>query len=234
MTTKKIAPLGATKDTFAGVKVKKVATPRKPKPVLSNVYRLLSSSFIVNAEAFANASVAEKNATMLANTTNQPIQFITNFVDLTNGTMIRDKLLAGGDVSLELEFNGVKLTDAEQAALTAVAPVLAKLMAIKPSYPWKPARKYPNTRMGETSIDRGGYEIDVAVAKKIWQKASKRWGSEVNNKKKTSGTANFSEYISGRTRYIYIYADRVAIGCQSVMRSEVEAIARHYKWSPSI
>jgi hypothetical protein len=77
----------------------------------SNLFRRLTTVLLVNATEFARATT--KAQTALIAEAGLPVEFVTDFFDLGNKRIIRDKLLAGTDVSRELEFNGVMLSPEE-------------------------------------------------------------------------------------------------------------------------
>jgi hypothetical protein len=208
-------------------RVAKVAATAKTEAKKSSpLIRLLSTVCLISSSAFAKLSAATQTKT-LGEANGLPIEFVPDFVALSNRHAIRDALLAGKDVSRELEFNEIVLDETELTALKSIMPILTKINGIGPVYPWLPSSQFDGD-CGTVHITRNGYKITVARAKAIWLKASKFWsGGKRPSEHYTD--AHTSSY--NKTTY---YADYVKIGCQSVPRTDLEALARHYNWDPVV
>jgi hypothetical protein len=206
---------------------KTAKAPAKDKP--SNLFRVLpvAGIFLVNSTEFAKQAATSQ--TKLLASTAHAVRFVTNFADLSNRRLIRDALLSGKNVSLELEFNGLELSEDEVAALKAVSPVLKKIDAIGPVYPWLPAQNFPEIIFNAGGVIRNGYSITETVAKAIWRRTSRYWGggNKPGDTYQTSGIGGYSKTIQYRS-------DSISIGCQTISRAEVEFIARYYGWDPVV
>lgn len=198
----------------------------------SNLFRKLSSVFLINSSAFAVAG-ATKQTEILTMNTGLPVLFVPDFVALSNRKQIRDKLLGGEDVSMELEFNGVTLDDEEMRCLKLVRPILEKIGGIGPKYPWLAAEDHSGNikfqGANESRVVRNGHHVGKAVALKVWQRASKFWAGQgkapASHEERTDGYGYANKTVSYNQ-------NGVTIGCQTISRSEVEFIARHYDWEP--
>lgn len=193
----------------------------------SKLFRKLSNVLLINSLLFSKASATEQTQ-ILAESSGVPVLFVSNFSEISDRRKIRDRLLAGEDVSMELEFNGIELSDEDRRVLSLVGPVLAKIGTIKPSYPWKPEKPVPSIyQLSSDSIQNtNGYRISVPAAKKVWDKASKFWAAE------SKACPQFMVDTYHNSRSVAITPGGVAIGCQNINRSTVEALARHYGWEP--
>ncbi len=193
----------------------------------SNLFRKLSSVLLINSQAFGRASPTEQTEVMANGGAGIAVLFVPTFVQLSNRKAIRDKLLAGKDVSVELEFNGIDLSDEDRRVLALVGPVLEKISDIDSSYPWLDFDEPPTSSCGETRVSRNGYTCSVRVAKTAWEIASAYWAGG-------DPPGSFSAKISGYNRMVEFGQDDIVFGCQRVTRGEAEAIARHYGWEPNI
>lgn len=199
----------------------------------SNLFRRLSAVLLINTAEFAKAAPTTQTKTIAA-ADGLPVEFVADFLDLGNKRIIRDKLLSGKDVSRELEFNGVKLDAEELQALDLIKPVLAKIEAIGPSYPWLPVVDHSATikftGTDKRTINRNGHTLSRSVAEMIWKKASRFWsggGRPASYDVRTDGYGYANKTAS-------FTATHVSIGCQTIERSEVEFIARHYGFEPVV
>lgn len=196
-----------------------VATPPE-------IHRKLSDVFLINTALFDPLSTAAKTK-LLSGASGLPVEFLPNFVELKSARRLTDALLAGKDISRQLEFNGIELTAEERETVRAIGPVLAKINAIAPSYPWlSDARTYDTPiKVRGKSIDRGGYTMTKIKAKRIWEAASKFW----------SGGP-----VPSRLRHRHHWEDKtisftdteVKIGCQHISRSDIEKLAKEMNWEP--
>lgn len=202
-----------------------------PATTLDATVRHLPSGVVISSEMFARKSPSEQ-ADIVNKARGKAITFVSSFSVLRNKRTLRDQLLAGTDVTLALEFNDISLTAEERAALTAVRPVLEKIQGVSPLYPWL----NPNEPLSEHWVvtDRyierhTGYKATVLTAKKVWDKASAYWSmSTLASKRKELVTGSFDGYH----KTVYVSHDTLEIGCQSIARNHIEAIARHYGWDP--
>jgi hypothetical protein len=190
------------------------------------VYRRLSDVLLVSSAKFATESPVGQTA-ILTRAEGLPILFVPNFTELSNKRRLRERLLAGEDVKMELEFNGLELTDEDRRALDAVRPVLERIVGLATAYPWLPAAVCSGFTFTQTHIRRNDYKLHVTMAKKIWGKASKYWtgGPQPDSHRKDS---------QWNSKDVYYRSDHITIGCQNIPRVEVEFVARHYGWEPTV
>jgi hypothetical protein len=94
-----------------------------------------------------------------------------------------------------------------------------------------PTKDFSSTiECGKDRIKRSGHFVGKAVAKRIWEKASKFWSggpAPASNDVATDG------YGYGNRRASYS-REAVTIGCQTISRAEVEYIARFYSFEPVV
>lgn len=196
------------------------------------IFRLLSSVLLISSEQFARQPTTKQTSIIAQATADQPVKFVANFADLTNIKRVRDRLLDGKNVDLELEFNGIAFTEDERRAMTAFLPVLAKLNAVVPAYPWlNVAEEFSCFELAENGrkVRRNGHSLGLKTAKAIWDKASRYWAG---------GKQPASHYIGASWNSdghrVEIRADEIRIGCQHIPRAEVEYLARWQNWEPVI
>jgi hypothetical protein len=197
----------------------------------SNLFRRLSTVLLVNSSAFAAASPTMQTGVLTENS-GLPVLFVASFSELSNRKLIRDKLLRGDDVSRELEFNGIELSDEERRVLALVTPILEKIGAIGPKYPWLPEKDFSHEILfvkhgGSDRIKRSGNYIGKSTASRIWNKAAPFWAGMTAKPARHDVPTNGASYNNRDVNY---NDDGVVIGCQTVARAEVEFIARHYGW----
>ena len=195
---------------------------------------ILSNSCLIHSGLFAKMSPVEQTA-LLATTNGKPVVFYPTFAVLADKKLLVNKLLAGTDVSVELEYNKITLSPTELAAFEAVRPILERIQGLpNANYPWLPIPPGPEYRIDyrETTLTRKSYTIRVSTAKKVWEEASNYWMKMSDTElPKRIAPVNVSGY-----RGIGILIDRntIKIGCQTIKRADVEMIARHYGWAPNI
>lgn len=198
------------------------------------IYRELSNCLLISADQFARQTPSKQSSIVLR-ANGKPVKFVANFLELANLRKLRDNLLLGKDVSIELEFNKIDLTSEDFSVIDAFRPVLAKIMATVPTYPWLPEETFPNISVqrkpnGEPKrIQRNNHDIGIETAKNIWNKASAFWagGAKPNNHQVMK-----SYYGSGHR--VGYSENSVSVGCQTITRAEVEHIARLMNWEPHL
>lgn len=196
------------------------------------IFRLLSSVLLISSEQFAHQPTTKQTSIIAQATAAQPVKFVANFADLTNIKRVRDRLLDGKNVDLELEFNGIAFTEDERRAMAAFLPVLAKLNAVVPAYPWLNAtEEFSCFELAENGrkVRRNGHNLGLKTAEGVWKKASKFWAGG----KQPSSYYIGSSWNSNGHR-VEIRADEIRIGCQNIPRAEVEYLARWQNWEPVI
>lgn len=211
-----------------------------------NTVRVLSSSVVVSSLLFGKLS-ASKQTEILANSGGKPIVFVDSFGSFTNKDAIIKKLLAGEDVSVELEFNEIALDKKEIELFTAIRPVIERIRGAKLTGGYEyldpngvedlnnlsSFRFWVNNLVGtngSTSLFRnsGGYNVTKAQFEKVWAAASRFWYDGTKPASAINLTFNYDR------RALTLEEDKVKIGCQSATRAQVEAIARKFKIEPSI
>lgn len=208
-------------------KAKKTTSKKAEEP--SKLFRRLNTVLLISTAEFAKATPTAQ--TKLVNAADVPIEFVPDFSLLSNRRLIRDNLLAGKDVSRELEFNGLVLSEEELRVLDLLKPVLAKIEALGPTYDWlSPIAKSEFTCTPERVCRNNGHYISRATALAIWKRASLFWTTGVAPKTHQAKT-NGSYYNNRNVSY---GRESVTIGCQMISRGEVEHIARHYGWDPVV
>jgi hypothetical protein len=202
---------------------------------LSLISRKLSSVFLISSRAFAAASPTQQTE-VLTQTGGLPVVFVPSFHELQNSAAIRDKLLKGEDVSLELEFNEIVVNEEELRGLRLVSSLLEKLAKIGPNYPWlAPVDHSKTISFHPGVISRNGYNITEEAALSVWKKASKIWGNLAANRKRVLAD-NAESMNTGQhgNRWVTVTKSQVVVGCQTLKRSEIEFVAAHYNWKPNI
>ena len=192
--------------------------------------KLLSGTFTISSALFANLK-PDQQTTLLKQAGTAPIKFIPSFAHLQNKKLILDKLMTGKDISAEMEFLGVEFSKEERAVATAFKKILDKVDALK-LYSWLEDDKLDaaeaTLRFTANAVQNcGGYQITLAVAKKLWNLASPYWAG---GKK----PANLKGSYAGYTRTAIFHPYNVIIGCQTVSRAEFEACARRQGWEPNL
>lgn len=201
-----------------------------------DVSKLLSTSLLVSSSLFAKLTPAQQTE-ILVSAAGKPIIFVASFAELRNKRNIVSKLVNGEDVTTELEFNEIALSDKEKVTLAAIRPILDRIRGASGKYPWI-VRTAPNEAKCKTmrfekeysreAIHRDGYTMSDKQAKRIWDAASAFWGGIVESPEVFSGR------YDGYARTVTIYRDYISVGCQTVNRYEVEYIAEHYGWEPNV
>lgn len=191
----------------------------------NEIIRILSAGAVISSDTFAKASPAEQTAVM-ARTIGKPVTFVENFDKLTDTKMLAQRLLRGDDVEMELEFNGIGLSNEERAAITAVRPILEKLQALMP------VGYAPKVELGSNEYREilgtmafysnefkspRGYWITKSSLKRMWA-LLKPWYS---GGEKPVVTRRMG--IGGYT-YVPKFSDNgtVTFGCQSMTRKQIE------------
>ncbi len=205
----------------------KAKAAAEPKP--SKLFRALSSVFLINSEQFAQQK-APAQTNLLAKAGSLPIKFVANFRALQDKRRIREALLAGQNVDVELEFNGLTLTEEEKAAMVAIRPVLEKIGNLGPVYPWLPEADCSHMFIIKpNNIRREGYTMTKGKAQAYFETASTFWSGGPQPK---NGTHSVRDGYYSTNKTVSYHPEAIKIGCQTISRSEVEWLARHLGWEP--
>jgi hypothetical protein len=204
--------------------------------LMSNVSKLLSTGLLVSSTDFAKLTPA-KQTEVLASAAGKPIVFVDSFVALRNKRNLVARLVNGEDVTTELEFNELTLTDEEKAVLVALRPILERIRGAAGKYPWIVRTEGQEnscksqisftTQYGRNIIRRGGYSMTEKQAKRIWEVASALWcGAKTTPERVTGEYEGYRKAVVFKDTYI-------EVGCQNINRHEVEYIAEHFGWEPN-
>ena len=202
----------------------------------AQIIRTLSTGTIISSLLFGKLA-ANKQTEIIAQAqaAGKPFVFVDSFGKLSDTRKLAERLLAGDDMTMELEFNNIKLSDDERDGLAKVKPLLERLKALKPTkYPWlsdadieAAGRNFNiNNRRSDDIYHCGGGEyISKGQAKRIWN-AYKPFIME-GTKPNTRMSLRF-----GYTNRTVTFNDdqTVKVGCQVVSRADVEYVARHFKF----
>lgn len=194
------------------------------KAQLAAAIKVLPSVALIANDVFA-AFTPEDKTKILALNEGKTIEFIDSFYDMQDSVYIRERLLAGYDISRELEFNNIVMTEAETAAVKVLSGLLKKIAALPVQYPWLPAQTFSSFKTTPTHIERQGRKISHKTAKTLWNNASKLWFEKTEVSTDVGYISNYDTYVK---------PDEIRIGCQHIPRAEVEAMARQLKWEPNI
>jgi hypothetical protein len=203
------------------------------------VYRLLSSVFLIDSAAFSALS-ADKHNEVFAAAAGKPVKFVPSFGAFGNRKRIQSALLAGEDVSTALEFSGIELTPEEMTLVARVRPVLEKIAALSPHYPWlKPTQEREeeilrNIKFQSRVVVRKGFEVGYVTGERLWKVASKCWANMDDGLPDTKLLGVLSQTYAGYHRRAEIFPQAIVIGCQTIFRDEVEYIASQKEWEPVV
>lgn len=186
------------------------------------MFRELTSVFLIDSSEFAKAAPVDQTKTLLLSN-GKNVLFVKSFKQLESRRAIRDNLLAGKDISVELEFNQIELSDEDRRVISLIGPILDRIGA-GALYKWV-SGKASKMDFGPQRINRGGYTIGLKSAKNLWDRASKAWHTD-------TFVPGINVQASGYNRTAEFFPDEIKIGCQSIPRVDVEAIAQHYGWEP--
>lgn len=190
-------------------------------------------TLVIDETAF-NALAAQIRSAILVANPAKNYDFRKDLSEITNGRKVLERLKAGEDVSLELAFHEVELPRnfAEiykqyQEAVQQVSEALAKAI---PPYPFAQGPAKGETPLELTGandryVTNGQYKCSVMLARKIWKKVAPWWGGFTEKKPDPS-----YQEISGYSRSIIYYRERIEIGCQKISRWQVEQLALELGW----
>lgn len=218
------------------------------KVVIAFIHKEMS---VLDDRAFGALSVADKTKVMTE--LKPPFLYVETFSSWSNMRVLKQKLLNGEDCSLELVYNGLEapsdLSRVRKLYLDTVAPVLAAIDALKPSYPFaEPCEVPEETTVQDAFAVRGSHTIRLTTLKALWKKVSPRWAKywsdgylDVNGKRKRWTPMESLYTVGGEiapgqpSRYIEFCSKGASIGCQTISRYELEQFALSQKWDfPSV
>jgi hypothetical protein len=196
-----------------------------------NVIRILSLGAVIASDAFGKLDAAKQTLT-LAQASGKTILFVDSFKALSSGDTIAKKLLGGEDVSLELEFNGINLTEDQTTALKTVRPLFSQIAALKPAGYIVESEAVRQTiadtgrfSFSDTAYVRGhavgGNSTFPWVTKAMVKRLYEAW-IKFNLKGETT-LAQVS--IDGTRRAVLFTSNGITIGCQSFSKAEIDYVA---------
>lgn len=139
---------------------------------------------------------------------------------------------------------GMDLNKAEQGLPAAYASARDKFKAM--FTPPVPPRQWDTRELTErnkltvtasTSSTRyvknsSGHKMGLKTAQRLWTQLDPLWKDvphdQTTDRRLTSGLGSIS--ANGYTRYPEVYADRITIGCQTIQRNAIEALAKEQGW----
>lgn len=202
---------------------------------MKNVIRTLSTGTIISSKAFGQLDAVKQTETLAtAQAANKPFVFVDSFSKLADTRKLAERLLAGEDVAMELEFNSVELSDEERKGLDLVRPLLERLKNLKPSgYPWLSdeeikkagdAEFYHLSRYDSKVYDTtASHSIQKAQIKRIW---------DAHVKFMLTGEKPITRHcvrMSYSNRHVnHLDNGAVKIGCTTISLAGVQAVARHF------
>lgn len=208
----------------------RTATPSKRE--LAHRHLPVAGVTLIDSSVFDTLQPKTKTEIIVA--ANGNVEFLPNFNQLKNPRFLREALLGGNDVSRAMEFNGIKITDEEKAAMKAIIPVLEKIGAIVPPYPWvAPDEDVPtNISITAKTVSKGGYSLTQVKLKKWWKLCSAYWAGY------RSTAPNIANHRTGSswnhdTHTVTVNQDNIRVGCQTITRRDLEAVARKLNWEPA-
>lgn len=202
---------------------------------MSNVFKVLTSVLLIDSTQFKTLAPTAQTNILRQIPAGGEVKFVYSFTALRNRRALVDELIKGKDVSMRLEFLELELTEEEKQILQRVQPIITRILGAQtgdsnPDYKWLPdsPSAAASLRMTGNLIKKGDDSIGVKTAEKVWKKASQLWGGLVTSQK------DMSVYAGGwYSRDVVFYNDSIKIGCQSITRAQVEAVARNYGWEPA-
>lgn len=205
------------------------------------LYVLVSGSVIDRSALIALPSTGVEQVIVQTRMAPLPLVVVDTAESFFNGPNLIALLKAGDPKCkliaerFEMKFNNdtvaliMRATEAEAQLLKAATPPV-------PPYPFAVVPEGWTTAklsIGPTQIKRKaenaqgdgtGYSLTPEQVQKVWKTASTRWAAG-----KTS--VNADKLVKDHnTRYISVYNDRVAVGCQTIRRYELEQLAKHKDW----
>ena len=139
-----------------------------------NVVRVLKTGAVISSAAFGALPPA-KQTEVLAEVQGQSLSFVPNFASLTNPHLISSKILAGEDVTTELEFNQIDLSQDELRGLSLVRPLLDKIRSKVASSLFistskEAAEARASTKIAKTTVSFRGVTFTMAGAVSMWKR----------------------------------------------------------------
>ena len=189
---------------------------------------------LLSSGIFDKLSTADKNKAMDAVTdSGLTLEFVASFGIYRNPERIRERLLEGKDVSVELEFNDINISEEDRELVRRIQPILAEIQNITPDYPWLPEKKFPNINVSKTMVTRGHHKLSTARLKKYWTALSLYWYNGSKGPTPLLGTVRIKDGWHTITRNVEVnQAGNIVIGCQTISRAELEYVAREKGWEP--
>lgn len=136
-----------------------------------------------------------------------------------------------------LEYRGIQLNEIEMAALNGFhslkSRIAESIQSAKPIYNFEPVpdswsveRNLKLTHQSICRHDDSGYSIGYKALETVWKRASRIWAGIDDQSNNDIGSIP----ASGYRRRALVEDNQVTIGCQSIMRYEIEQVALHLGW----
>jgi hypothetical protein len=203
--------------------------------IMSTISKELSTVLLVSSADFTKLSVEKQNEIVQA-AGKKAIKFVPDLATIRNRRRLIERLLLGEDVSAELEYNEIELSDEEKTILSSISPILERIRKPSGPYVWLDLTETQENAIkrltfGASSLRRDGYSITIKQGKKLWEHASAYWmGGKPPRRYSGSFSGHYSRGVSFGSRE----SGTITIGCQTVNRYELEAAAQHYGWDAVI
>lgn len=195
----------------------------------TDLFKVLSAVVLVNAPVFRKVSANNlPKAFADLNESGKPLIFEENITKLTHTPSVITRMSQGEDVSISLELLDVALSPIEQSAIRLYHQIIERLKpATGPYYPFAEAPAnfvlFDHIKINSKTMTRNGYSSSISVAERVWKVCYKYWLG-LSTDTKMSGS------FDGYSRNVKISDKFVEVGCQTINRYEIEALALHLGW----
>lgn len=214
---------------------------------MSEVLKRLSNVTIVDRGALVKLKGDELAAVMIeaSNDPTKPVRVIDNIAFFFSDDALFNAIdTNSADLALIAEYRGVKFDDADRFVITKAIELRERirqdLISLTPPPPPYPFKKLPDGWTFADNIAIKGimvrrikgntsYSISLKQLEKVWNMAVRYW-------LKLSSTDRISIQAGGDIRRATAYrtgedgAERVTIGCQEILRYELEQVALNQGW----
>lgn len=199
----------------------------------------LSTAIVIDRMGLQSLKSGDEMASALATIYSHglPVKIVDSaaqFFGSKNLAKVLEDSTKRDDLMLILEKRGVEFTEQDSAIVTSYQELKKRLFAATAN----PQGIYPFAKVPEgwsvenkISIEKraisrvgGDYSIGPTALKTIWGTASKVWAG-------MSDARSISDVrASGYSRRATVSKNEVQIGCQSILRYELEQLALHLGW----
>lgn len=211
---------------------------------MTEVLKRLSNVTIVNRLALVKLKGDEMARVMIeaSNDPTKPVRVIDNMsAFFSDDALFAAMEFNSPELKLIAEFRGIKFADEDLFVLSKVVDlkdrVAADLLAMVPPLPpyqfgvapkdW--SLETSDITIGKTRIYRKGrseYCIGHKTLERVWNALSKKWAAGEHNSRHVMNVSAGGYH----SRDVRLEHDVVRIGCQSIQRYELEAVALQLGW----